>query len=78
MRPQLAASVVAYQIVQDWVREGEAERVASSVRARHTGAAGGTIRRLTHGLIAPGRLFHVAHAEGQRGLLGGRVATQTR
>jgi hypothetical protein len=75
-RAQLAASVVAYQMLQDWVREGEAQRLSSSVGGAHAG--GTAVRRLAHGLTrgvsALGRFFRVAHPEVQHGPLGRRVA----
>jgi len=71
----MAAAVAAYKI-QELVREAEAQRSSNSVHAAHARAAGGTIRRLTHGVLAQGRLFHVARREVGQELRGPRLATQ--
>lgn len=76
MGPQWVASVVAYQVIQEWVREAEAERLSSSARAAHAG--GTTVRRLGHeltqGVLAPVRFLHTSHHEVRQDVGGRRVA----
>jgi len=68
---RMAAEMAAYK-TQDLVRDAEAQRLSSSVRAAHVGPGGTAVRRLMHGVVALGRFFHVAHPEVQQGLLGQR------
>ena len=71
-----AAGELATGRIQDWVREAEAERLASSVRAAHVG--GTTVRRLRHGLtqdvLAPVRFLDTAHHEVRQEVGGPRIA----
>jgi hypothetical protein len=73
------AGELATDRIDDLVREAEAERLSTSVRAAHARAVGGTtvrriVRGLTHGVLAPARVSRVTHPEVQHELLGRRVA----
>jgi hypothetical protein len=58
----MAAAVAAYRI-QELVHEAEAQRFSSSVHSAHARPEGTTVKRLTHGVLAAGRFFHLARRE---------------
>ena len=76
MGPGFAARVLAVEMIRDWVREGDARRRSSSVRAPRTRRIG--IRRLGHGLtqgvLAPVRVLHATHREAPQQVDGPRLA----
>ena len=73
----MASGMAAYKI-QELVREAETQRLSSSVRAAHAGPEGTTVSRLTHGVVAAGRFFHLARREVRQELREPRLTAQAR
>jgi hypothetical protein len=55
--------MAAHAIIRDLARDAEAQRLSRSVRAPHVGRGGTAVSRLTHGVVAVGRFFHLARRE---------------
>jgi hypothetical protein len=76
MGAQGAAMVIAYAIVRGRVREGETQRLSSSVRVAHAGRT--RVRRVAHGVtqgvLAPVRSLHTARREARQEISGPRAA----